>query len=171
MDSTERGVDPASFLASYALAASSGLRRTAHQGENSGADAIEAAIDVLGCERIDHGISVMEDPNLVRRLVDARIPLTVCPQANVRINPDLCVNLADHVFPRLREAGLIATLNTDDPALTDLDLAGEYAAASATFGYGVDDLMLIALDGVTASWATDDEKRSMHERILASSPM
>lgn len=167
MDSTEFGIDPATFADAYALAASAGLRRTAHQGENSPASAIVTALDVLGCERIDHGISILGDPELVKRAVDSRLALTVCPQANVRINPDVCAELSAHVFPELRAAGLVATLNTDDPALTDLDLAGEYLAASQTFGYGRADLLAIALDAVDASWAPDDEKQSLRSLVLS----
>lgn len=167
MDSTELGVDPASFAESYAVAASAGLRRTAHQGENSPAAAIATAIDVLGCERIDHGISILEDPELVKRVADRRLPLTVCPQANVRINPDVCSRLADHVFPRMRDAGLLVTLNTDDPGLTDLDIAGEYAAVSAAFGLGRDDLVRLALAAVEASWAPADEQTGLRARIEA----
>lgn len=167
MDSTELGIDPATFADAYALAASAGLRRTAHQGENSPASAIANALDVLGCERIDHGISILGDEDLVKRAVDMRLPLTVCPQANVRINPDVCADLADHVFPKLRRAGLLAMLNTDDPGLTDLDLASEYLAVATCFGYDRDDLGAMAIDAVDASWASEDEKRELRRRVLA----
>lgn len=165
MDSTEFGIDPASFAASYALAATAGLRRTAHQGENSPAAAIRTALDVLGCERIDHGISVFEDPSLVSRMRDERIAFTVCPGANVRINPDVCGELAAHVFPKMRSEGLLATLNTDDPALVGLDLSLEYAEVAAAFGYDLAEMAAIALDGVEASWAPEDEKAVLRREI------
>lgn len=168
MDSTEIGVDPATFADAYMLAASAGLRRTAHHGENSPASAIATALDVLGCERIDHGISILSDGELVKRAVDMGLPLTVCPRANVRINPDVCAELADHVFPDMRRAGLLATLNTDDPGLTDLDLAGEYLAVATCFGYGRKDLVAMAVDAVDASWAPEDEKRELRRSVLAS---
>jgi adenosine deaminase len=165
MDSTEFGIDPATFADSYALAASAGLRRTAHQGENSPAAAIRTALDVLGCERIDHGISVFEDPALVSRMRDERIAFTVCPGANVRINPDICADLTEHVFPRMRAEGLLATLNTDDPALVGLDLSLEYAEVAAAFGYGLADMAAIALDGIEASWAPEDEKAELRQAL------
>jgi len=124
MDSTERGIDPVSFRPAFAAAGAARFRLTAHQGENSPAAAIAAAVDVLGVERIDHGLSILEDPELVRRVAAARIPLTVCPTSNVRI-ANAFEGLDDHVYPEMRAAGLLATLNTDDPALTDLDLAAE----------------------------------------------
>ena len=157
MDSTEIGVDPLAFSDAYAQAPRVGLHRTAHQGENSGADAIRAAIDGLGCERIDHGISIFEDPELVQRFVDEQIPLTVCPNANVRINPGVVADLADHVFPAMRDADLLATLNTDDPALVGLDLGQEYDLCAETFGYDDVDMLEIALDAVRASWLDDGD--------------
>lgn len=165
MDSTERGVEPSTFLRSYRLAASAGLRLTAHQGENSPSSAVATAVDVLRCERIDHGISVIEDEHLTARLADIRVPFTVCPNANVRINPDVCADLSAHAFPRMRAAGLLVTLNTDDPALTGLDLTQEYLLCAEAFGYGYVDLVAIALDGVEASWLDPAEKASLCARI------
>ncbi len=167
MDSTEIGIDPTTFAESYALAADVGLRRTAHQGENSPATTIAAAIDVLGCTRIDHGISVFEDSELVARLVDEQLPFTVCPNANVLINPDVCPQLDAHVFPRMRDAGLLATLNTDDPALVGLDLTQEYELCAAAFGYSVDDMVDIALDGVSGSWLDASDAASVSASIMA----
>ena len=167
MDSTELGVDPMSFLSAYAQAPEAGLRRTAHQGENSGADAIRAAVDGLGCERIDHGISIFEDPELVERFADEQIPLTVCPNANVRINPGVVADLADHVFPAMRDADLLATLNADDPSLAGLDLDQEYALCASTFGYDTGDMVSIALDAACASWLDDCESSVLMVEIKA----
>ncbi len=167
MDSTELGVDPLSFRSAYERAPAGGLHRTAHQGENSGAAAIRDAVEGLGCERIDHGITIFEDPELVRRFVEQQIPLTVCPTANVRINPRVVADIADHVFPVMRSMGLLATLNTDDPALTGLDLGQEYALCATAFGYGFDDMVSIALDGVRASWLDAGDAASLVSEIHA----
>lgn len=167
MDSTERGIDPESFLPAYDLAPAGGLRRTAHQGENSPAAAIATAVDVLGCERIDHGISVFGDPQLVRRLADRRLPFTVCPNANVRINPDVVSDLADHVYPDMRDAGLLATLNTDDPALVGLDLTQEYQLTAAAFDYSAAQMAEISLDGVAGSWLDETEAATIADEIRA----
>jgi adenosine deaminase len=167
MDSTERGIDPESFLPAYQLALAAGLRRTAHQGEDSPAEAIAAAVDVLGCERIDHGISVFGDPELVRRLADCRLPFTVCPNANVRINPDVVSDLADHVYPAMREAGLLATLNTDDPALVGLDLTQEYELTAAAFGYDMEQMVTISLDGILGSWLDDADATALANEVRA----
>lgn len=167
MDSTERGLDPTTFLRSYRLAASAGLQLTAHQGENSPASAVAMAVDVLRCQRIDHGISVVEDERLMARLADIRLPFTVCPNANVRINPDVCADLSDHAFAQMRAAGLLVTLNTDDPGLVGLDLTQEYLLCAEAFGLDFDDLVAIALDGVEASWLDEVEKSAMVARIVA----
>ncbi len=167
MDSTERGIDPETFAPAYELAPAAGLRRTAHQGEDSPAAAIATAVDVLGCERIDHGISVVGDPELVRRLADRRLPFTVCPNANVRINPDVVADLADHVYPAMRDAGLLATLNTDDPALVGLDLTQEYELTAATFGYSAEQMVEISLDGIAGSWLDDTDASVLADEVRA----
>ncbi len=167
MDSTERGIDPESFILAYELASAAGLRRTAHQGENSPAAAIATAVDVLGCERIDHGISVLGDPELVRSLADRRLPFTVCPNANVRINPDVVADLADHVYPVMRSAGLLATLNTDDPALVGLDLTQEYELTAAAFGYSEEQMVEISLDGIAGSWLDDTDASALADQVWA----
>lgn len=167
MDSTELGIDPATFLEAYRVAAKAGLRLTAHQGENSPASAVATAVDVLGCERIDHGISVIEDADLVARLADRRLPFTVCPNANVRINPDVCAELAEHPLRAMRDAGLLVTLNTDDPALTALDLTEEYVLSAAAFGLGWEDLVELSLAAVAGSWADEGDRSVMAAAVRA----
>ena len=165
MDSTELGIDPVSFLNAYETARTAGLRLTAHQGENSPPQAAAAAVEVLGCERIDHGVTVVDDPGLVERMIDDRIPLTVCPNANVRINPDVFPTIAHHPFGRMRSAGLLVTLSTDDPAMIDLDLTEEYLLTAAAFDLAWDDLVALAVDGVEASWLDESDKRKAAERV------
>src|SRR4029453_7130176 len=85
MDSTEIGVDPLAFAGAYRSAAAAGLRRTGHQGENSPAAAVAAVVEQLGAERVDHGLSLVEDAEIVKRFADRRVPLTMCPTSNVVI--------------------------------------------------------------------------------------
>lgn len=165
LDSTELGVDPRDFAAAFELAGRSGLRRTSHQGEVTPPDTIRAGIEVLGCERIDHGLSLLDDAELTRRFVDERIPLTVCPNSNIRI-ANAYPRLEDHPYRRMRNLGLLATLNTDDPALTDLDLTHEYHSVMQAFGYAWDDMVAIALDGVEASWLDPDDARALRQSIV-----
>lgn len=114
LDSSERGHPPEKFAHVFAHARALGLHAVAHAGEEGPPDYIEAALDVLKAERIDHGVRSVESPALVQRLARDRIPLTVCPLSNVR----LCVfrTLAGHNLPALLDAGLAVTINSDDPA-------------------------------------------------------
>jgi adenine deaminase len=162
MDSTELGVDLSAFAPAYALARREGFRRTGHAGEavGTGPRNITVALDVLGVERVDHGVAVMEDEDLVRRLAEERIPLTVCPNSNIVI-ANRFPSLEEHPFRRMREAGLMATINTDDPGMTDLDLGKEYRTVAAAQRMSFDEIAAVALDGVAASWLDDAAKRAM----------
>ena len=164
MDSTERGIDSTSFLPGYQAARAGGLRLTGHQGENSTAADIAACLTVLGLERIDHAFPALADPRLTERLAGERFPITICPTSNVVIAN--CFNrLEDHVYPQMREAGLLATVNTDDPALSNMDLGQEYDAVAAAFGYDWDHMVAIALDSVEACWLDDADKAALRDRI------
>ena len=103
-----------------------GFRRTAHAGEDGGPGSIAVALGALRAERIDHGVAIMDDPELAMRVAERRIPLDVCPNSNIVI-ANKFPSLAEHPFRRMRQMGLLATLNTDDPAMTDLDLVGSTA--------------------------------------------
>jgi adenosine deaminase len=164
MDSTELGIDPISFLPAYQAAAAAGFRLTAHQGENSPASAIAACLEVLGAERIDHGLPVLDDAELVARMAGERIPITVCPTSNVLIANSFA-RLEDHSYPRMRAAGLLATINTDDPALIDLDLGAEYAAVAEAFDWGWQEMVEVSLDGVEACWLDGGDKAVLRRRV------
>ncbi|MDD2335228.1 MAG: adenosine deaminase [Geobacteraceae bacterium] len=114
LDSSERGNPPGKFAGVFARCRELGLRLVAHAGEEGSAEDIRQALDLLKAERIDHGVHCLEDPQLVERLAQQRIPLTVCPLSNVK----LCVfpNLAAHNIGALLAAGITATINSDDPA-------------------------------------------------------
>ena len=114
LDSAEVGHPASKFAAVYERARSLGLRCVAHAGEEGPAESVREALDVLKVERIDHGIRAMEDAELVARLRSERIPLTVCPFSNVRLRA--VDHLGFHPLRRMLEAGLVATVNSDDPA-------------------------------------------------------
>ncbi len=114
LDSGERGNPPQKFARVFAKARAAGLHVVAHAGEEGPPEYIRAALDVLGAERIDHGVRCTADPDLVARLARERTPLTVCPLSNVKLR--VFPTLADHNLPALLDAGLCATINSDDPA-------------------------------------------------------
>jgi len=114
LDSSERGNPPEKFARVFARCRELGLHLVAHAGEEGPPAYIETALDVLKVQRIDHGVRCVESPPLVQRLARERMPLTVCPLSNVK----LCVfkRMAEHNLPGLLDAGLVATVNSDDPA-------------------------------------------------------
>ena len=114
LDSGERGNPPEKFARVFARCRELGLHVVAHAGEEGPPEYIWNALDVLRVQRIDHGVRCLEDPALVQRLAVDRTPLTVCPLSNVK----LCVfkSMAEHNLPALLDAGLCATVNSDDPA-------------------------------------------------------
>jgi adenosine deaminase len=114
LDSSEKGHPPEKFARVFARCRELGLHLVAHAGEEGPPAYIWSALDVLQVQRIDHGVRCVEDPALVQRLAAQRTPLTVCPLSNVK----LCVfaDMAAHNLPALLDAGLCATINSDDPA-------------------------------------------------------
>lgn len=160
MDSTERGVDPADFAPAYDVARAAGLHVTGHAGEDTGPENIEAALEALRLERVDHGIAVVEDPALVDRLARARVPFNVCPSSNVVI-ANRYRSLEEHPLRRMRDAGLLVTINTDDPAMTGTDLGREYRDVAEALGYGYDEMCRIAVEGIDATWLEPEERNDL----------
>ncbi|MEU7379651.1 MULTISPECIES: adenosine deaminase [unclassified Streptomyces] len=163
LDSAEAGHPPAKFREVYEAAAALGLRRVAHAGEEGPPEYIAQALDVLGVERVDHGLRCMEDPELVARLVRDRIPLTVCPLSNVRLRA--VDTLADHPLPAMLDAGLLCTLNSDDPAYFGGYVGDNFHAVRDTLALGKDRLRELARNSFLASFLEHDEER--RRRYLA----
>jgi adenosine deaminase len=165
-DSVERGIDHTAFAPAFAEAARLGLRRTLHAGEDGPAEHIRIAIDHLGCERIDHGFHLLDDPALTSRVADARIPLTVCPISNVVI-ANVIPDVAHHPLARMRSAGVLATVNSDDPGMMGSDIRDDYESVHAAFGWSLEEMEQLSLDGIEASWAPEDEKAALRARFTA----
>lgn len=167
-DSTELGVDLRAFAPAYEAATRLGLRRTCHAGEavGVGPDTIRVALDILGAERIDHGVAVVEDPELVRQLAGQRIPLTVCPTSNVVISNRFST-LSEHPLQEMREAGLLLTINTDDPAMLDLDLGREYRGVAEAHHLDVDELSQIACEGIASTWLDESDRTVLTDEFHA----
>lgn len=114
LDSSELGFPPENFARVFARCRELGLRLVAHAGEEGPPAYIRTAVELLEVERIDHGVRCLEDPLLTAQLVHAQMPLTVCPLSNIK----LCVfdRLEDHNLLQLIDAGIVVTINSDDPA-------------------------------------------------------
>ena len=152
---------PAPYADVFRRAREAGLHSVPHAGEWSGPESVWSTLAHLLPERIGHGVRSVEDPRLVARLAELQIPLEICPTSNVRtgVVPDL----AHHPFLRLREAGVVVTLNSDDPAMFGSWLADEFRVAREDFGLADEPLAEIARTGVRSSFADEDVRR----RILA----
>jgi adenine deaminase len=114
LDSSEKGHPPEKFTRVFERCRQLGLHLVAHAGEEGPPAYIETALDVLQVERIDHGVRCVEDPALVRRLARDKVALTVCPLSNVKLR--VFDDMGQHNLIELLDAGLVATVNSDDPA-------------------------------------------------------
>ncbi|MGW1795591.1 adenosine deaminase [Streptomyces sp. NPDC001984] len=157
LDSAEVGHPPTKFREVYEAAAALGLRRVAHAGEEGPPAYITESLDLLGVERIDHGLRCMEDPELVARLVRDRVPLTLCPLSNVRLRA--VDTLADHPLPAMLDAGLLCTVNSDDPAYFGGYAGDNFDAVRSVLGLDEEKLRELARNSFLASFLEDDEER------------
>lgn len=160
IDGNERdGSHNERFAEAFASAAAGGFHRCAHAGESSGPTGVREAIELLGAERIDHGIRAIEDPALVSELARKEVPLDVCPSSNriLGLTPDP----ARHPIGTLFEAGVRVSLNTDDPIIYGIHLSGEYRGTAATFGWGQHELAAIAKTSIESSFADPARKQEL----------
>ncbi|MFE4212424.1 adenosine deaminase [Streptomyces sp. NPDC056844] len=157
LDSAEVGHPPAKFREVYAAATALGLRKVAHAGEEGPPEYIREALDVLGVERIDHGLRCMEDAELVDRLVSERIPLTLCPLSNVRLRAiDV---LEQHPLRSMMDAGLLCTVNSDDPAYFGGYVGDTFHAVHEALGLDQEQLRTLARNSFEAAFLDHDEER------------
>jgi adenosine deaminase len=157
LDSGERGNPPQRFVEAFARARAAGLRAVAHAGEEGPPAYIRDSLDLLGAERIDHGVACEQDEALVARLIDEGIALTVCPLSNSKLQvfPDL----RDHNLRRLLQRGVRITINSDDPAYFGGYIGENYLAAQRALGLTRDDLATIARNGIAAAFL-DEARRA-----------
>ena len=156
LDSSEQGNPPSKFQAVFSEARQHGYLTVAHAGEEGPPGYIEEALDLLQVRRIDHGVRCMEDEALVQRLAGARVPLTVCPLSNVK----LCVfeSMQQHSLPRMMEAGLMVTVNSDDPPYFDGYIAENLLAVQRAFSLSKADVGQLARNSFEASFLEDKAK-------------
>jgi adenosine deaminase len=153
------------FATIFEKARAAGVHLLHHTGEDAGPDSIREALDVGRTERLGHGIRVLEDPALVAEVRDRGLALEVCPSSNVTLG--LVPSLPEHPLPRLLDAGLTVTLNTDVPSVTGANLAAEYARVRDAFGYDDAAMADFARASVTASFAPEATKEAMLRGIDA----
>jgi adenosine deaminase len=166
LDSSEVGHPPEKFARVFERARAEGLRAVAHAGEEGPPEYIWQALDLLGVERIDHGIRCLEDPRLVARLVAGRVPLTVCPLSNVRLR--VFPTLAEHNLERLLDAGLCVTVNSDDPAYFGGYILENYRAVQAALALTKEDVRRLARNAIEASFLDPPARQALITELDAS---
>lgn len=151
----ERRAPPELFREVYAQARARGLRLTVHAGEAAGPESVWGAIN-LGAERIGHAVSAGQDPELVATLVERQIPVELCLSSNLRTG--CCAALNRHPVKTYFDAGVMVTLNSDDPAMFETSLEREYELAQKEFGFSNEQLREIARNSFEASFLPAEKK-------------
>ena len=159
-DERRTGAEP--FRELYQEAQNAGLRLTAHAGETVGPEGIWAALNI-GAERIGHALSAQLDPDLMQVLAERQIPLEICMTSNVRTG--CCPKIEDHPVRRYFDAGLMVTLNSDDPAMFLSDLQDEYRLAYESFGFTEEHLRELAANSIEASFLPAARKVALLHQI------
>ncbi len=159
-DERRTGAEP--FRELYQEAKDAGLRLTAHAGETMGPESIWAALNI-GAERIGHALSAQLDPDLMEVLAERQVPLEICVTSNLRTG--CCPTLEEHPVRRYFDAGLMVTLNSDDPAMFESDLQDEYRLAHDAFGFTPEHLRELAANSVEASFLPAPRKVSLLHQI------
>ena len=163
LDSSEVGHPPEKFARVFARCRELGLHRVAHAGEEGPPAYVWTALDLLRVERIDHGVQSAKDPALMRRLAQDRIPLTVCPLSNFKLR--VFPKLADHNLGRLLDAGLAATVNSDDPAYFGGYVNDNFLQTFAATGLTGQHAYQLAKNSFEGSFIDDSEKSRYIERL------
>ncbi|MFI6256707.1 adenosine deaminase [Micromonospora zamorensis] len=161
----EIGVPRPQFRPYFDQARAAGLRSVPHAGETTGPQTIWDALNELGAERIGHGISAAQDPELLTYLAERQIGMEICPTSNVRTRA--VASLDEHPLPQLVEAGLLVTINSDDPPMFGTTLNDEYAVAARLLGAGREGLAGLARNAVTASFLDPAGKQRISAEIDA----
>ena len=161
----EASYPPAPFAGVYRKARDWGWKAVVHAGEGGPPEYVAQALDALSADRIDHGIRAWEDPDLIKRLVDEQVPLTVCPLSNIA-----CRNferMEDHPLADMFRAGVCVTLNSDDPPLFGGYLNDNFQAAVDTFALTTPEQHAILQNGFTAAFLPHDKRQAYGQMLDA----
>lgn len=165
LDSAEQGNPPSKFVEVFAAAKAQGYRLVAHAGEEGPASYIRDALDMLNVERIDHGVAAITDAPLMARLAQERIPLTICPLSNLKLK--VISDMSEHPMLDLLHAGLCVTVNSDDPSYFGGYMTANYQALQQGLNVSCQDILLMALNSVEASWLSVEEKAKLNQEIIS----
>ncbi|WP_417585539.1 adenosine deaminase [Nitrincola sp.] len=163
LDSSELGHPPEKFTRVFARCRELGLRVTAHAGEEGPPEYVWQALDLLKVQRIDHGNRSLEDATLIERLRNDQVPLTVCPLSNLK----LCVvpEMSQHPILKLLDAGLMVTINSDDPAYFGGYVMDNFRALLENVPITAAQVVQLMRNSFTGSWLSDMEKQACLQRL------
>lgn len=159
----EIGHPPELFESAFDRARAAGLASVPHAGETVGPESIWGALRSLRAQRIGHGVRCLEDSALVAELRARQTPLEVCPTSNVCLG--VAASIAEHPLPRLLDAGLYVTINSDDPPMFNTTLTDEYLKIAAAFGFGVETIKQLVLNALRASLLLEVRRLEMEARF------
>lgn len=163
----EVGHPCADYETVFAKARKAGLHVVAHAGEEVGPESVWEAIDILKAERIGHGISSVQDPELMERLKKDQVPLEICPTSNV-YTKKYVDRFSEHPIRKLFDAGLFVTVNTDDPILFSIELNEELQKLASEIGFSRDELLTLVKNGIDATFLPVAKKKSLWKKVLTS---
>ena len=165
LDSSELGHPPSKFRNVFRKARDEGFRVVAHAGEEGPPEYVWEALDLLRVNRVDHGNRALEDDELVKRLVDERVALTVCPLSNLK----LCVvnDLRDHPLRKMLDLGLKATINSDDPSYFGGYMNENFIQVAQALALSESHLTTVTENAIDASFLNDDEKKVLRRKLDA----
>lgn len=162
---SEREFPPDLFVRSHARARAEGVPRVPHAGETAGPVSVWNAIRLLHADRLGHGVRSAEDPALVAYLIETQIPIEACPTSNIRLG--VYPNYAAHPMRELWDAGVLVTVNSDDPPMFGTDLNQEYGVLIDHFGFTADELEQASLNAVRACMLPEDDRKRLAETFRA----
>ncbi|AWG21840.1 adenosine deaminase [Flavobacterium faecale] len=158
LDSSELGNPPSKFVNVFEASAKEGFKLVAHAGEEGPAEYIWEALDLLKIDRIDHGNRCLDDEKLTQRIIDQQIALTLCPLSNLELK--VVQKLEDHNLVTMLDKGILATINSDDPAYFGGYMNENYFETAKALHLNNDQLKQLAINGFKASWLTETEKQA-----------
>ena len=156
---------PEPFAPVYQAARDLGLRTSAHAGEAAGPESIRGAVETLQVDRIGHGITAIQDMEVMALLAARQVPLELCPLSNVATGSLTIIE--NHPVRKFWDAGLMLTINTDDPGMFHNSLTDEFTVLHEFFGFTVPEIRTLILNGIDASWQNDDDKAAMRASFQA----
>ncbi|MBL4242990.1 adenosine deaminase [Vibrio fluvialis] len=163
LDSSEQGHPPEKFQQVFRQAREAGFIAVAHAGEEGPALNIRNAIDMLGVQRVDHGVRCVEDAALVQELRETRMPLTVCPLSNLKLK--VFTEMEQHNIVELLRQGLCVTINSDDPAYFGGYMTDNFMAVANAHPMSHQELAQFTLNAIEASFISDAEKARMNAKV------